>query len=148
MEALSDDATGATDTSHLQSVWHEFLEYASRALTLYIDADDWKTVRAYTRDVLTKLTRAVPEMFAKDGVPTTEESTYLNDVMRTLGDLDDTRVGEFISDALVPKILDLAEMLKTANRYYSDRRVGRSIQSSARALKANIARVKCYLGTT
>lgn len=52
---------------------------------------------------------------------TTIESTYLDDVMRKLCVLDDTRVEECIPDELVPKLLDLVEKLATAARYYDNR---------------------------
>lgn len=105
-----------------------------------------ESLRDHTRDVLTKLTHALLELFAKDRVRTTIESTYLDDVMRKLRDLDDARVGECIPDELVPEILDLAQKLVATREYDEDRWVN-GIQDSARALKANIARVKCNFGT-
>lgn len=125
-----------------------FLECANHAeSTSSGSSTDLETVRENTQDVLTNVADALLELFAKDRTQTTMESTYLNDVMRKLGDLDDTRVGECITDDLVPKILNLAEKLATANAYANTILV-EGIQESARALKANIARVKCMPGMT
>lgn len=110
-----------------------------------LPASDLETVRAYTRDVLTKLTHTLLELFAKDRVWRTIESTYLRDVMRKLSsdhDDSDTRIRQCIPDELVPEILNLMEKLTMAKDYDEDYLV-EYIQSCAQGLKANIARVKC-----
>lgn len=146
MQASSDEARAA-HTSYLQSV-HQFLECANTALSSSrLPANDLETVRAYTREVLTKLTHTLLELFAKDRVWTTIESTCLRDVMRKLSSDSDTRVGECIPDELVPGISDLAEKLATDKDYDEDYLVA-YIQSCAHGLKANIARVKCKPGMT
>lgn len=124
-----------------------FLERENHASTSSkLSASDPDTVRAYTQEVFTELARTLTELFAKDQVRTTVESTYLDDVMRKLCDLDDTCVEECVPDELVPRILDLTETLATAADYYDNRWVS-EIQDSARKLKANIVRVKCKPGT-
>lgn len=87
------------------------------------------------------------ELFAKDQVRTTVESTYLDDVLRKLRYLDDARVEVIIPDELVPEISHLAEKLTTTFDYDEVHWVG-AIQLSARRLKASIARVKFKPGTT
>ncbi|KAL1946056.1 hypothetical protein VTO73DRAFT_15183 [Trametes versicolor] len=138
----------ATDTRYLRSVWHQFLEYASRALTLYTNANGREPFRAYTRDVLTKLTHALLELFTQGHrARTTIKSAYLHKVMLMLCDLDDTRVGEYVTDELVPDILDLAGKLVTAKDYDEDLWVN-DIQSLACALKAQVTRVQCKPAAT
>lgn len=149
----SSKTRAAQDTRYLQSVWHEFLEYASRALTLYIPANDLETARAYigTPDVLAKLTHALLELFTQGPVRSPIELTHLDDVMHKLRDLDDTRVEECIPDELVPKLLDLAEKLATSedsDDSDEDRWASLDIQLCARSLHENINRVKCKPGTT
>lgn len=125
----------------MQSVRY-FLECANAALTLALPANDLETIRVCMRNVLTELTHTLLELFAKDQVRTTIKSTDLEDVMRELCDLNNTRVDECIPDELVPEILHLTEKLTTAKDYDEDFRVTH-IRSFARRLKTNIARVKC-----
>lgn len=94
------------------------------------------------RDVLTRLTGTLLELFEKDQVRATIESTYLDDIMQKLRNLDDACLEDCIPDELIPDILDLAEMLATAADYYDDNWVD-SIQSSACRFHENIDRVKC-----
>lgn len=117
-------------------------------MTLYTNANGREPFRAYTRDVLTKLTHALLELFTQGHrARTTIKSAYLHKVMLMLCDLDDTRVGEYVTDELVPDILDLAGKLATAKDYDEDLWVN-DIQSLACALKAQVTRVQCKPGTT
>lgn len=137
----------AAHTSYLKSVDY-FLDCANDASkSSRLSANDLETICTNTRGVLTELTRILLQLFATgDRVRTTIESTYLDDVMRTLRNLGETRVEEWIPDDLVPEILDLAEKLATAKDYDEDLWVD-DIQNSACVLTANIARVKCTPGT-
>ncbi len=140
----SPDGARAAHTSYLQSV-HYFLECTNHALTSPLPANDLETVRAYTRDVLTELTHILLKLFAKDRVRTqmTIEPKHLMDVMGKLRCLDDTRVGEYIPDELVPEISDLAEKLTANCNHVESCWVSRFTQRSAHRLKVNIARFKC-----
>lgn len=87
------------------------------------------------------------KLFAEDRVKTTIESTHIDDIMRKLRRLDDSRLEEDIADDLVPDMLHLAGILQTASGYTSNDWVNQ-IQASARAFKENIIRVKNRPGTT
>ncbi len=146
-QLASSEEARAAHTSYLQSV-HHFLEYVSCASTLSLPADDLETVRAYTRNVLTKLTHTLLELFAKDRVEITIEPEYLWDVMQRLRGLDDTYVGECITDNLVPEILHLTEQLTMALHYSDCGRFVTEIRNSARIFKTIVVRVKSKPGTT
>lgn len=127
-----------------------FLECANHASASSgpgFSADDLDTVCTYTQEVLAELTHTLLELLAKDQARIAIESTYLDDVMEKLRGLDDTIVGGYFPDALVPEILDLTEKLARTNAYADDVRVD-SIQHSAHVLKAKIPSVKCMPGTT
>lgn len=118
-------------------------------MTLYTHADDLETVYEYMREVLSQLTDALLELFTPSRVQITIESTYLNDVMQELRDLDDASVEECIPDGWVPKTLKLVETLATAGAdYYVNNQAVDDIKHSARALKTSISRVKGKLGAT
>lgn len=87
------------------------------------------------------------KLFAEDSVKTTIESTHLDDVMRKLRRLDDSRLEEGIADDLVPEMLRLAGILQTASDYTSNDWVNQ-IQVSARAFAENVIRAKHKPGTT
>lgn len=118
-----------------------FLNCINRDLGSSLPTNDRDVVRNHAQDVIAQLTHRLLELFKQNQVRTNIEPTYLDDVMRTLRDLDDTRLEECIPDGLVPEILVLMETLTTAEDYYNDSWVG-SIQRCARALKDNIDRVK------
>ncbi len=141
----SEDAK-ATHASYLQSVDH-FLDCAHHASESTLPSERMETVRAYIRDVLAGLTRTMLKLFAEDRVKTTIESTHLDDIMRKLRRLDDSRLEEGIADDLVPDVLRLARILQTASEYTSNDWVNQ-IQASARAFEENILRVKITPGTT
>lgn len=77
----------------------------------------------------------------------TVESTYLRDVMRELGSLDDARVEQCVADGLVPHILRLMGKLETTSDS-DDNRWTNTLQDSARVLKEKIIRVTHNPGTT
>lgn len=87
------------------------------------------------------------KLFAEDRVKTTIESTHLDDIMRKLRRLDNSRLEEDIADDLFPDMLHLAGILQTASDYTSNDWVNQ-IQASARAFEENIMRVKNKPGTT
>ncbi|KAL1945577.1 hypothetical protein VTO73DRAFT_2428 [Trametes versicolor] len=136
----------AAHASFLQSVDH-FLDCAHHVFASALPAERLETVRAYTRDVLAALTRTMLKLFAEDSVKTIIESTHLDDIMRKLRRLDDSRLEEDIADDLVPDMLHLAGILQTASGYTSNDWVNQ-IQASARAFGGNIIRVKNRPGTT
>lgn len=104
-------------------------------------ANGLEPVYVCMREGLAKLTHTLLELFTKDKMRTTIESTYLVCVMLKLRAIDDTRIGECIADELVPEILDLAEKLATGPGYYENRWADQ-IQRTARSLHENIDRVK------
>lgn len=137
-----DKADVAHCTIYLRSVDY-FLECANHASTLSaFPADDLETIRANMQDVLTDLTRILLEMFEKGQARTTIEWTYLDDVMRKLGDLDDASVKRCIPNELVLKFSDLVEKLAWGVDNDDNEWGGGQIQRSAFKVKANIDRVK------
>lgn len=143
----SSDEMKAAHTSYLRCVDY-FLDCANRDSTKSDPPDNYlETARAYMQDFFRQLTFTLLQLFAEDQVRTNIESTYLDDVMRKLRDIDDPHMKEWIPDDLVPQILDLAEKLATANHYADDEWVD-NIKGCARAFKANITRVKCKPDST
>lgn len=133
------------DTSHLESAWHDFLEYANRALTSYTHTEDPKTIRECMRDVVAELTHALLELFVQGQVQTIITSMCLDGAMPKLCGLNDAHVEDCIPAELVPKILDLEEVLTATTGFYDNRWIV-EIKDSVRALKAKITYVRCKLG--
>ncbi|OJT11006.1 hypothetical protein TRAPUB_12460 [Trametes pubescens] len=144
-EESSDDVK-ATHTRYLQSA-NYFLLCARRALTSSLPANDLETVRAYTHDVLAKMTCTLLRLFVEDNVRTTIDSISISLVMSTLSNFEDAYVDVCIPDDLVPDIFNLVENLETASDYVDNYWVPR-IEVEARTFKANVMRVKHKPSTT
>lgn len=121
-----------------------FLQCADHALRSYLPADDLETVRAYTGDVLTHLTRVLLKVFAADGtqlVRTTVDGEGLWDVMHRLARNVSDGVLQCISDDLRPDILRMTDALSEPYDY-DDNSWGWGIQHFSRVLKDRVIRNK------